>query len=303
MSRLHTLVLLAALAPASLAHAQTGPIGGPGTNNPPLPPANSGVSQGLTPDHLATYFRNQGQRVDANTVNGVTFLKVQMQRDGWNYLFTIEFTQDQKSFLLSMPFSNTTSMPATQLQEILKASFRIHPFHFNIRNNNNTPQLWMDGPYFNTSITEDVFQRILDQFLKAVRDSQPAWDSSRWTAAVVPAAGSTPAGGSTPVGSSTPVNNAASGSASTQGLANTTWVGTENLANYGRLEFRFQANGQVTMIDTAGSHPGTYVVQGNRVTMTFGGVVYSGTLSGNTISGNANNVGNAQQKWSFSVSR
>jgi hypothetical protein len=297
MSRLHTLVLLTALASAPLVQAQTGPIGAPGTSNPPQPPANSGVSQGLTPDRLASYFRNQGQRVDSNTVNGSVSLRVEMQKDGWNYQFTVEFAPNQQSFILSMPFGNASSMPATQLQEILKASYRIHPFHFNIRDNNGSPQLWLDGPYFNTSIPEDGFQRVLDQFLKAVRDSHGAWDNSRWPAAGVPA------GSPTPVNGSTPASNSASGSASAQGLANTTWVGTENLANYGRLEFRFQANGQVTMIDTAGSHPGTYIVQGNRVTLTFGGVVYSGTLSGNTISGNACNAGNNQQQWSFSVSR
>lgn len=290
MLRLHTMVLLSALVTGPLVHAQTGPIGGSGTSNPPLPPINSGVSQGLTPDRLAAYFRNQGQRVDTNTVNGSTFLKVQMQKDGWNYLFSVEFTPDQKSFILSMPFSNTASMPATQLQDLLKASFRIHPFHFNIRDNNGSPQLWLDGPYFNTTISEELFQRILDQFLKAVRDSQVAWDSSRYTAV-------------TPVGNTTTVSNSPVGSASSQGLANSRWVGSETLANYGRLEFRFQANGQVIMIDTQGSHPGTYTVQGNRVTLTFGGVVYNGTLNGSTLSGFAYNVGNAQQKWTFSVSR
>ncbi len=287
MPRLHTLVLLAALVTHPLVQAQTGPIGGTGSN-PPLPPLNSGASQALTAERMTSYFRNQGQRVDSNMVNGAVFLKVQMQKDGWNYLFSVEFSPDQQRFNLSMPFGNTSSMPATQLQEILKASFRIHPFHFNVRDVNGSPQLWLDGPFFNTTIPEDAFQRILEQFLKAVRDSHTAWDSSRWPAA--------PAGGSTV--SNSPVNSAA-----WQGLTNTTWVGSENLANYGRLEFRFQANGQVTMIDAVGNHPGTYVVQGNRVTLTFGGVNYNGTLNGNTISGYAYNVGNAQQKWNFSVSR
>lgn len=44
------------------------------------------------------------------------------------------------------------------------------------------------------------------------------------------------------------------------GLAGVTMVGSENLGNYGRLEFRFQTGDAVTMIDTEGSNEGRYVM-------------------------------------------
>jgi len=86
------------------------------------------------------------------------------------------------------------------------------------------------------------------------------------------------------------------------GAATSTWIGTEDLPGYGPLSFRFQSNGQVTMIDAAGSLPGTYTQAGNTVTLSFdnGSVVYTGTLNGQTLAGGAQNGKGAI--WNFSVS-
>src|SRR5207253_2223109 len=72
-------------------------------------------------------------------------------------------------------------------------------------------------------------------------------------------------------------------------LADTTWSGRENLQGFGNLSFRFAANGQVTMLDAAGSTPGTYTVSGDQVTLRFnnGQTIYSGRVQGNTMSGTA----------------
>src|SRR5439155_23554129 len=84
-------------------------------------------------------------------------------------------------------------------------------------------------------------------------------------------------------------------------LAGTTWSGRENLQGFGDLSFRFAANNQVTMIDTAGSTPGTYTVSGNQVTLSFnnGQTIYSGVVQGNTLSGTAR--GGRGNAWQWSV--
>ena len=81
-----------------------------------------------------------------------------------------------------------------------------------------------------------------------------------------------------------------------------TWVGSETLANYGRLTFRFSTGGRVTMIDARSTSNGTYTVSGNRVTLRFssGRVVYNGTVAGQTMSGSA---GNGRTSWRWSVRR
>ncbi len=86
-------------------------------------------------------------------------------------------------------------------------------------------------------------------------------------------------------------------------LPNTTWTGRETLQGFGRLEFRFRAGGQVTMIDAKETSEGNYAVQGNTVTMRFlgGQVTYTGIIDGNIMTGNARNVQNIA--WTFNVRR
>ena len=85
-------------------------------------------------------------------------------------------------------------------------------------------------------------------------------------------------------------------------LAGTTWVGHETLQGYGRLEFRFVNENQVTMVDAKETVPGTYNRNGNQITMTFfgGEVVYIGVLAGQTMSGTASNPG---KTWTWNVKR
>ena len=84
-------------------------------------------------------------------------------------------------------------------------------------------------------------------------------------------------------------------------LANSTWSGSENLKGYGKLEFQFGAGAQVTMIDKDGRTPGTYTKNGNSISLRFGGTItYTGTINGQTMSGNATNT---KDNWTWSVTR
>ena len=84
-------------------------------------------------------------------------------------------------------------------------------------------------------------------------------------------------------------------------LAGSSFAGQENLRGYSNLQFRFFGNGQAQMIDTQGSHNGTWQRSGNQVTLRFfSNCIYTGTIQGNRISGSAR-VGN--ESWTWSVSR
>jgi len=96
-----------------------------------------------------------------------------------------------------------------------------------------------------------------------------------------------------PVGGQPPAN-----------LAGTTWVGSENLQGYGRLSFQFSPGGRVTMIDTRETTAGSWTQAGQSVTLQFysGNVLYTGTTSGNTMSGTARNVkGKTTWAWSLTL--
>lgn len=72
-------------------------------------------------------------------------------------------------------------------------------------------------------------------------------------------------------------------------LPGTTWVGSETLQGYGRLEFRFIDEQRVKMIDAQSEVMGTWSRNGNTVTLSFfnGNCTYEGTINGSQISGRA----------------
>ena len=80
------------------------------------------------------------------------------------------------------------------------------------------------------------------------------------------------------------------------------WVGGETLKGYGRLEFNFNANGNVVMIDLKETTMGQWNSNGQNIDLLFykGTVLYKGTINGRAISGTATN---ARDNWTWSVSK
>jgi S1-C subfamily serine protease len=82
-------------------------------------------------------------------------------------------------------------------------------------------------------------------------------------------------------------------------LTGSAWTGKETLPGFGRLTFQFTSNVAVIMIDARDTTRGNYRQNGNAVSITFGGgIIYTGTINGNTMMGNATN---GQQNWSWTV--
>jgi hypothetical protein len=78
--------------------------------------------------------------------------------------------------------------------------------------------------------------------------------------------------------------------------------GSEKLPGYGPLAFTLHANGSVVMADAKGSAVGTWQETGKQVTLRFdnGRVVYTGTVEGTRLSGEARN-GSTTWSWSTQV--
>jgi len=84
-------------------------------------------------------------------------------------------------------------------------------------------------------------------------------------------------------------------------LTGTVWTGSETLPGYGRLTFQFISNTAAIMIDARETSRGNYRQNGNSVTITFGGgIIYSGTINGNSMAGNAHN---GRDNWSWNVTK
>ncbi|HZZ80397.1 MAG TPA: hypothetical protein VFE62_17975 [Gemmataceae bacterium] len=80
------------------------------------------------------------------------------------------------------------------------------------------------------------------------------------------------------------------------------YSGRETLAGYGSVTFRLFSNGKAVMVDAKETMNGTWARNNDTITLTFGGgnIVYTGTLDGQNLSGNATD---GRDNWSFSVSR
>ena len=82
-------------------------------------------------------------------------------------------------------------------------------------------------------------------------------------------------------------------------LVGSTWTGTETLAGYGDLTFRFLPDGQASMTDKDGDTAGTYKQDGNSVTLNFGkSISYTGAVQGTAMKGTATN---GKKSWTFAM--
>jgi len=86
------------------------------------------------------------------------------------------------------------------------------------------------------------------------------------------------------------------------------FMGTETLPGFGKLSFALYSNGRAVMTDAKSTQEGIWRRQGDRFTLSFanGAVVYTGALSGATLSGTATSPSTRQagtQSWTWSAQR
>jgi hypothetical protein len=165
------------------AAAQTGPTG-PGPMPPPAggnPPAASGFSG----EKAIAYLRRQGHTVETQSLaNGGSLLKANIQKNGWRFTIEIFFIADnQRPGNQFVDFICPLGQPRTQfssgqLLELMKLN-KMVVTHFFYRESDQRLCL-MDANYQTTGMTEAMFQRSLDNFLKTIQDTFHAWDPSRW---------------------------------------------------------------------------------------------------------------------------
>lgn len=89
----------------------------------------------------------------------------------------------------------------------------------------------------------------------------------------------------------------------TASVAGTTWVGTESLSGFGKLEFQFEPDGKAVMVDAVARVNGRWSQTGNQVTISFQNCVYVGTIQGQVLAGNARYTAGEPRDWTFSLNR
>jgi hypothetical protein len=242
----------------------------------------------MTDEKLTTWMRNLGYTVEEKSnTQGQRYWSVQYQNDGWSYLVELSPYRNNNGQIngfwliskLGKPLDPNHLPTAQTLLNVLERNHTIVPYFFSFHRQSNYLCLNYEHPY--STSHQDQIKTLFTNFFNKTRETQTVWT-------VAPAPAANTAGN--PGGSDKP----AAGN-----LGGTTWAGTENLQGFGKLSFKFNANGSCSMTDPNSTVQGTWSQNGNQVTITFTHCVYTGTIEGRTLSGNArSNIG---QTWTFNV--
>jgi hypothetical protein len=179
MNALKTLVpaiLCAALA-ATAATAQTGPIGAPNQNSPAVQNGNPGHA--MSDQVLVEALR----KLDPNLritpgKNNVTYYTLNIRRNDWNYTVVLDVRPNVMWILSDFgPLKvNPNQLPQDLLFRMVDAQLKYGPTNFVFNKFDNGTFLTISHRV-ERGISLELFHRNLDEFLNAIRNSQPIWSA------------------------------------------------------------------------------------------------------------------------------
>lgn len=240
----------------------------------------------ITDENLAAWLRDAGQPVKEEVSSqGVRSWVIQVKQDGKSYPIQVYTYRNKAGSItgfwligrLGQPLANAGAATGQFWYGLLEKNHTIVPHFFSLDRATGFVCLNYEHPYSTTN--KEQVGTIVNNFIAKVSQTESVW---------------------------TPIPPLKDGirpePVKTVSLPGTTWAGSETLSGFGKLSFRFEANGQATMIDTSGSYPGTWTQQDSAVTLSFfnGDVIYRGQLMGVQFSGTATNK--AAASWTFQLS-
>ena len=164
----------------AFAAAQTGPTN-PAPNPGPLPGGQvTPAAAGLTEEALTTYFRTLDANVKVNRGNnGTVFFNMNIQRGDWNY--NVEASLSQRRVLLycrlGKPVSDPRTLSPEALVKVLEMMNKIAPSYFTYdRLDTGNVRLCLNYS-LSREITIERLQAGMNEFLKDIQDSYPAWSA------------------------------------------------------------------------------------------------------------------------------
>lgn len=159
----------------ALAAAQTGPLGGgtqTSTSGPSAP-----VAQGLSEEAFTSFLRSLDPNVKVTRNNNNVYYNLNVQRGDWN--FNLEVSLLSKRVLLycrlGKPVSDVRQLSPEALVKLLEIMNKIGPSYFTYdRLENGSVRLCLNQN-LDRGITLDRLKAGIDEFIKDVQDSFPAW--------------------------------------------------------------------------------------------------------------------------------
>ncbi len=285
--------------------AQTGPVGQPSA--PAVAPQGQAQFIKLDKNTLPQMLQQAGFTVQ--TRNDI--FQISATKDGWSYVVDVVPVHNNGAmvgFLLRSELGNPIAdNGANSLLQALLQHNQSQPFYY-FSFNAQSHKVVLNWQFPMGDSTPQELQGVVNNFFAKIRDTYPVWGNSAQPANNTPA--SNPAAPSMPVPPQSPAMPSfqvpPQAPAAANNLANTKWSGQEDIqkGQMSPIAFQFLPGGNVMMIvpDHNGTYQGTYVQNGNQVTMNFPAAqnVYQGVINGQTFTGKASD--HKGGSWNFSVS-
>lgn len=243
----------------------------------------------LTEQSLPQMLQQAGYQTQAVPVQGgATMWKVQTQPNLPPIeLMLVKTPQGQVlglSIASGLKQVNANGVTGPEMLKLLQENHKVFPYSFTYNTINST--LCLQFFFTQNNSNKEELKRLISDFETKMSQSAALWNLAGQNAGVNQNQGQVQ------------VNQVV-----TANMVNSNWSGTETFGGVKTLAFQFQANGQVVMVDFQGNRFGTWTQNGNQITISIPSIstTYTGTISGNTFTGQGSDPTNGQ--WTFNLTK
>ena len=186
---MHKPILTAALATMlTLAGGMSWADEGNGKKGDATKQAPRTVAGSLTHESLKSRLDDMGYEFETKkSTNGSPMYLVHVNRSDYRFLFYVSLSSDLKRVWVSAPLRalpEPDKVRADILEKILAKNYDLGPTHFALRTNR---YLYLELPLANQDLTPRKLRGELDDFMAAVRSTEPLWNPAKYPATTVAA--------------------------------------------------------------------------------------------------------------------
>ena len=170
--------LLVAVCLGGVAHGQTGPSG-PGGSTPTVTPTVTAGPISEQALEAALKALDPNLKVEPTSNGQGKIYRLKIVRDGWNFNVMIASYSNcmwVNAEGLSPVIASPQSLPSSALVELLKANFKVGPWHFSFApmSDNSGVTLFLTRLIGRPNSAEEM-NATLNDLIKTVRDTHPIW--------------------------------------------------------------------------------------------------------------------------------
>lgn len=117
---------------------------------------------------------------ETKSTSGTTMYLVTVDRNDYRYVFYVSLSSDLKRLWVSAALRalpEPGKVRADVLEKILAKNYELGPTYFSVKSNRT---LYLELPLANRGLTPRTLRNELDEFMAAIRSTQPLWDPAKY---------------------------------------------------------------------------------------------------------------------------